>query len=156
MDSNTVCGRFAGRHLSLLQWFPVSDSCRQAPTRSSNLSPCLITHSNLPMRAAANCRVKSGNISLTMMFLSFSKKMYRVSSGQVWWHTPETHLATVLLWPPSGHRPGRCQAHHVRILQIGIRLAIAQADARPSMSVSFRQASVWPGRHRACHAHTSF
>ena len=45
------------------------------------------------------------------------------------------HLVTVLLRPTSGHRPGRRQA---RILQIGLRLAIAQADARPAMHVSFR------------------
>ena len=41
------------------------------------------------------------------------------------------HLATVLLRPPSGHRPGRRQARHVHILQIGLRLAIAQAHASP-------------------------
>ena len=34
--------------------------------------------------------------------------------------------------PPSGHRPGKRQARHARILQIGLRLAIAQADADPS------------------------
>ena len=39
------------------------------------------------------------------------------------------HLATVLLRPPSGHRPGRRQARHAHILQIGPRLAIDQADA---------------------------
>ena len=48
------------------------------------------------------------------------------------------HLATVLLRPPSGHRPGRRQARHTPILQIGLRLAIAQADARPAMPASFR------------------
>ena len=32
------------------------------------------------------------------------------------------HLATVLLGPPSGHRPGRRQARHARILQIGLHL----------------------------------
>ena len=32
------------------------------------------------------------------------------------------HLATVLLRPPSGHRPGRRQARHARILQIGLHL----------------------------------
>ena len=48
------------------------------------------------------------------------------------------HLVTVLLRPPSGHRPGRRQARHVHILQIGLRLAISQADARPDMSISFR------------------
>ena len=47
------------------------------------------------------------------------------------------HLATVLLRPPPGHRPGRRQARHARILQIGLRLAIAQADARPAMPISF-------------------
>ena len=47
------------------------------------------------------------------------------------------HLTTVLR-PPSGHRPGRRQARHVRILQIGLRLAIAQADTRPVMPISFR------------------
>ena len=47
------------------------------------------------------------------------------------------HLVTVLR-PPSGHRPGRRQACHAHILQIGLRLAIAQADARPVMAVSFR------------------
>ena len=40
--------------------------------------------------------------------------------------------------PPSGHRPGRRKARHVHILQIGLRLAIAQADAKPVMSISFR------------------
>ena len=53
-------------------------------------------------------------------------------------------LVTVLLRPPSGHRPGRRQARHARILQIGLRLTIAQADARPVMSISSREASVWP------------
>ena len=32
------------------------------------------------------------------------------------------HLATVLVRPPSGHRPGRRQARHARILQIGLHL----------------------------------
>ena len=48
------------------------------------------------------------------------------------------YLTTVLLRPPSGHRPGRHQARHAHILQIGLRLAIAQADARPVMPISFR------------------
>ena len=48
------------------------------------------------------------------------------------------HLAMVLLRPPSGHRPNRRQARHARILQIGLRLAITQTDARPVMSISFR------------------
>ena len=61
-------------------------------------------------------------------------------SGQVWGHMPEqrVHLVTVLLRPPSGHRPGRRQARHVHILQIGLRLAIVQADARSAMPISFR------------------
>ena len=46
------------------------------------------------------------------------------------------HLATVLLWPPSGHRPDRRQARHVHILQIGLPLAIAHTDARPAMPAS--------------------
>ena len=48
------------------------------------------------------------------------------------------HLATVLLRPPSGHRPGRRLTRHVQILQIDLRLAIVQADARPAMPISFR------------------
>ena len=32
------------------------------------------------------------------------------------------HLATVLLQPPSGHRPDRRQARHVHILQTGLHL----------------------------------
>ena len=32
------------------------------------------------------------------------------------------HLATVLPRPPSGHRPGRRQARHARILHIGLLL----------------------------------
>ena len=40
--------------------------------------------------------------------------------------------------PPSGHLPDRRQALHANILQIGLRLAIAQADAKPVMTVSFR------------------
>ena len=43
-------------------------------------------------------------------------------------------LATVLLRPPSGHRPGRRQARHAHIVQIGLRLADAQADAMPPIS----------------------
>ena len=43
----------------------------------------------------------------------------------------------VLPYPsdPFGHHPGRHQARHAHILQIGLRLAIAQADARPVMPV---------------------
>ena len=48
------------------------------------------------------------------------------------------HIVTVLLRPPSGHRPGRRQARDARILQIGLRLAITQADARPVVPISFR------------------
>ena len=48
------------------------------------------------------------------------------------------HLATVLLRPPSSHRLGTRQARHAHIVQIGLRLAIAQADARPAMPISFR------------------
>ena len=48
-------------------------------------------------------------------------------------------LATVLIRPPSGHRPGKRQARHARILQIGLRLAIAQANALPGMPVSFKK-----------------
>ena len=42
-------------------------------------------------------------------------------AGQVWGHTPEQRVAASYPSdrPPSGHRPGRCQARHVRILQIG-------------------------------------
>ena len=55
--------------------------------------------------------------------------------------------------PPSGHRPGRHQARHAHILQIGLRLAIAQADARPAMPISFRQAQSGhrPGGRQASH-----
>ena len=48
------------------------------------------------------------------------------------------HLATGLLGSPSGHRLGSRQARHAHILQIGLRLAITQADATPVMSISFR------------------
>ena len=53
------------------------------------------------------------------------------------------HLATVLLGPPPGHRPDRRQARHARILQIGLRLAIAQTDARSAMRVSLRGEVQW-------------
>ena len=36
---------------------------------------------------------------------------------------------------PFGHRPGRRQARHAHILQIGLRLTIAQADARPATAL---------------------
>ena len=54
------------------------------------------------------------------------------------------HLATVLLRPPSGHRPGRRQARHARIFHIGLRLVIARADAGPcrAASTGFMVASV--------------
>ena len=47
--------------------------------------------------------------------------------GQVWGLTPgaarrRVHLATVLLRPPSGHRPGRRQARYAYIFQIGLHL----------------------------------
>ena len=42
----------------------------------------------------------------------------------------------MLLRSPSGHRPDRRQARHAHILQIGLRLAIAQADGRPAMPIS--------------------
>ena len=58
-------------------------------------------------------------------------------------HTPP-QIYQVLLRPPSGHHPGRRQSRHARILQIGLRLAVAQADARPVMSIFFKPASVWP------------
>ena len=51
-----------------------------------------------------------------------------IQSGQVWYGAyagaaqRRVHLAMVLLWPLSGHRPGRRQARHARILQIGINL----------------------------------
>ena len=49
----------------------------------------------------------------------------QVRSGQVWWHTPEQRVA----------------ASTLRRYSLGLRLAIAQADARPAMPVSFRQDS---------------
>ena len=51
------------------------------------------------------------------------------------------HPVTVILRPPSGHRPGRRQARHVHILQMGPCLAIAQADAKTVMPISFRYVS---------------
>ena len=48
------------------------------------------------------------------------------------------HLATVFRRPQSVHRPGRAQPHHAHMLQIGLRLAITQADVRPVMPISFR------------------
>ena len=45
-----------------------------------------------------------------------------IRSGQVWGHTPEQRVA----------------ASTVRRYSFGLRLAIAQADARPTMPVSFR------------------
>ena len=42
------------------------------------------------------------------------------------------HLATVLLRPPSGHRPGRRQARHARILQIGLHLTQPRSVWAPS------------------------
>ena len=48
-----------------------------------------------------------------------------VRSDHVWEHTPKQHVAasrTVLPRPPSGHRSGRRQARHARILQIGLHL----------------------------------
>ena len=65
---------------------------------------------------------------LTILFLSpFNLLLYYMDrSGQVWGHTPEqrvrVHLATVLLRPPSGHRPGRFQARLAGIFLIGLYL----------------------------------
>ena len=69
----------------------------------------------------------------------FSQKRYQVRSGSgtgayAGAARRRVHLATVLLWPPSGHRPGRRQFSHA--LQIGLRLAIVQADAKPVMPIS--------------------
>ena len=71
-------------------------------------------------------------------------EIYSFRSGQVrYGGIPEAarrrvHLATVLPRPPFGHRLDRRQTHHAIILQIGLRLAITQTDARPIMPVSFR------------------
>ena len=44
-------------------------------------------------------------------------------SGQVWGHTPEQRSPRPPRdGTPSGHRPDRRQAHHVRILQKGVHL----------------------------------
>ena len=48
------------------------------------------------------------------------------------------HILRVLLRPPSVHRPDRRQVRHVHVSQIGLRLAISQADGRSVMSMSLR------------------
>ena len=37
------------------------------------------------------------------------------------------HLSSVLLRPPSGHRPGRRQARHARMFQIGLHLTLTRS-----------------------------
>ena len=54
-------------------------------------------------------------------------------SGQVWGHTPEQRVA----------------ASTLRRYYFGLRLAIAQADARPAMPASFRWDSTLRN-HEAC------
>ena len=44
------------------------------------------------------------------------------------------HLATVLLRPPSGHGPGRRQARHARILQIGLHLTMNHVEGPSAWS----------------------
>ena len=61
------------------------------------------------------------------ILLHVRKYTVKVRSGQVWGTYAgaarrRVRLATVLLRPPSGHRPGRCRAGHVYILQIGLHL----------------------------------
>ena len=73
------------------------------------------------------------------MSITFVCRLYQVMSGMGAYAGTarrRVHVATVLLRPPSGHRPGKRQARHVRFLQIGLRLDIAQADARPVMPIS--------------------
>ena len=41
------------------------------------------------------------------------------------------HLATILPRSPSGHRPGRRQARHARILQIGLHLTQPRSVCTP-------------------------
>ena len=64
-----------------------------------------------------------------------------IPTASVWpssWQRPGPSCPYPSDRPPSGHRLGRRQARHVHILQTGLRLAIAQADARPAMPISFR------------------
>ena len=53
---------------------------------------------------------------------SVADRYCSVRSGQVWGHTPEQRVA----------------ASTLRRSSLGLRLAIAQADARPAMPASFR------------------
>ena len=58
------------------------------------------------------------------------------------WPPPSQTPGPSLPYPPdkpsSGRHPGRRQARHADILLIDLRLATAQADAEPIMSISFK------------------
>ena len=56
------------------------------------------------------------------VFLCPDNEFQGLGSGQVWGHTPKQRVAASTLWRYS----------------FGLRLAIAQADARPVMPISFR------------------
>ena len=50
------------------------------------------------------------------------------------------HIAMVLPRPPSGHRPGRRQARHARILQIGLHLTHGRfTDSRYTFIAKYKQ-----------------
>ena len=51
------------------------------------------------------------------------------------------HLGTVLLRPPSGHRPGRRQARLARILQIGLHLTQPRGVWAPPRHGPYRKYS---------------
>ena len=59
---------------------------------------------------------------LVLTALRLADRGHVVRSGQVWGHTPEQRVA----------------ASTWRRFSLGLRLVIAQADARPAMPVSFR------------------
>ena len=76
---------------------------------------------------------------------AFSSIVYLIRVSYIWVGTDQVrcgayselarrrvHLATVIIRPPFGHRPGRRQAHHAHIFQTVLRLAIVQADTRRS------------------------
>ena len=103
----------------------------QAPTppRSKRSLNCLLKYENedrqfIPSMGGQfrSNQVKSGQI-----------RSGQIRSGQVWGHKYEQRVA----------------ASTLRQYSCGLRLAIAQADASPTMFISLRQASVWPSPRKS-------
>ena len=89
----------------------IIDNLKLVSVRPANVSTLIQSMNTAGMNEVRQCRLR------------LKCGIFRTRwSGQVWGHTPEQRVA----------------ASTLRLYSLGLRLAIAQADVRPAMPVSFR------------------